>query len=88
LKTKDEARAATRSPSTFPSAVINSSVIPSEKYSLSGSALRFWNGSTASDGETYPRGTRRRGDAVGGWLGHLALVGTGGERRTDEAEKD
>ena len=44
-----DARAATLSPGTCVSAVMMSSVMPSLKYSLSGSALMFANGSTATD---------------------------------------
>ena len=47
LKANTEVRDATCSPSTLVSAVISSSVIPSLKYSLSGSALTLTNGSTA-----------------------------------------
>ena len=49
LKAKAEVRAATRRPSTLLSALISSSVMPSEKYSFSRSALMFTNGSTAID---------------------------------------
>src|SRR6266850_622741 len=50
LKAKAEVRDTTRTPSTFASALITSSVIPSEKYSASFSGLMFTNGSTATDG--------------------------------------
>ena len=42
-----EVRDATRSPLTFASASISSSVMPSLRYSVSGSGLAFTNGSTA-----------------------------------------
>ena len=50
LNRNDEVRAATDSPLIRASALINSSAIPSQKYSCSGSALMFANGSTAIDG--------------------------------------
>src|ERR1043165_5211734 len=49
LKANEELRAATRMPGTLPSAVMSSSVIPSEKYSLSRSGLKLVNGSTATE---------------------------------------
>src|SRR5712671_3036865 len=50
LKAKAEVRDTTRTPSTLASALITSSVIPSEKYSSSFSRLMFTNGSTATEG--------------------------------------
>ena len=47
LKANEEVRAATCNPDTFDSAVIRSSVMPSLKYSFSGSELMFTNGNTA-----------------------------------------
>jgi hypothetical protein len=47
LRANTEVREATWRPSTLLSAVINSSVIPSLKYSFSGSALAFTKGNTA-----------------------------------------
>src|SRR3989442_890334 len=62
-------RDATRSPSTRASAVISSSVIPSLKYSFSGSALRFTNGSTAIDFLAGAPGGAAGGCPAGsGWL--------------------
>jgi hypothetical protein len=49
LKEKAEVRAATRRPGIFCSTVNNSSLMPSEKYSLPLSSLRFSNASTATD---------------------------------------
>src|SRR5205823_11535480 len=45
-----EVRETTRSPSTLASALITSSVMPSEKYSSSFAWLKFAKGSTATDG--------------------------------------
>ena len=59
LKAKDEVRAATCSSGTLASASISSSVIPSEKYSVSRSALRLTNGSTATDFEMDGGGATR-----------------------------
>ena len=50
LNANDELRAATRSPRTWLSTVMISSVTPSAKYSFCGSGLRLTNGSTAIDG--------------------------------------
>ena len=47
LSANTDVRDATRSPSTFASALISSSVIPSLRYSLSGSGLALTNGRTA-----------------------------------------
>ena len=47
LSANTDVRDATRRPSTLASAWINSSVIPSLRYSLSGSGLEFTNGRTA-----------------------------------------
>jgi hypothetical protein len=47
LSANTDVREATRSPSTFARALINSSVMPSLRYSLSGSGLAFTNGRTA-----------------------------------------
>ena len=47
LKAKEEVRDVTFNPSTFVKAFKISSVIPSLKYSLSGSLLMFTNGKTA-----------------------------------------
>ena len=47
LSANTDVRDATRSPSTFASALISSSVMPSLRYSLSGSGLALTNGSTA-----------------------------------------
>ncbi len=47
LSAKTEVREATRSPSTLARASISSSVIPSLRYSLSGSGLAFTKGRTA-----------------------------------------
>src|SRR5436190_9000243 len=49
LNAKDDVRALTCSPVIFESAVINSSLIPSLKYSSFLSALMFTNASTAMD---------------------------------------
>jgi hypothetical protein len=46
----DELRAITNSDLKRDSAVMMSSTRPSAKYSCSGSALLFWNGSTVIDG--------------------------------------
>src|SRR5205809_960411 len=51
LKAKQDVRPGTRSPGTFASALISSSVIPSLKYSSCLSALMLTNGSTATDFE-------------------------------------
>src|SRR3954463_1010805 len=50
LKANDELRAITNSEWKRDNSVMMSSVIPSTKYSCSGSPLMFWNGSTAIDG--------------------------------------
>ena len=47
---KVEVRAATRTLSNLISALINSSAKPTQKYSLSGSALTLTNGKMAMDG--------------------------------------
>src|SRR6266550_6133358 len=47
LNENDEVREATRSPSTLASALMSSSLIPSQKYSWSLFSLRSRNGSTA-----------------------------------------
>ena len=47
LSENTDVRDATRNPSTFASASINSSVMPSLRYSFSGSGLAFTNGRTA-----------------------------------------
>src|ERR1700730_7792164 len=49
LNAKQDVRPGTRNPGTFDSTLINSSVIPSLKYSSFLSALIFTNGSTAID---------------------------------------
>src|SRR5437588_12468624 len=49
LNAKQDVRPGTRNPGTFVSTLINSSVIPSLKYSSFLSALMFTNGSTATD---------------------------------------
>src|SRR5438094_6559450 len=49
LNAKQDVRPGTRNPGTFDSTLINSSVIPSLKYSSFLSALMFTNGSTATD---------------------------------------
>src|ERR1700693_4594779 len=49
LNEKAEVRAATCKPGIFCSTVSNSSLIPSEKYSLPLSSLRLANASTATD---------------------------------------
>jgi hypothetical protein len=49
LNAKQEVREATWSPGTLESAPMISSVIPSLKYSFSGSALMLASGSTATD---------------------------------------
>src|SRR5712691_10826817 len=49
LNAKQDVRPGTRNPGTFDSTLINSSVIPSLKYSSFLSALMFTNGSTAID---------------------------------------
>ena len=49
LKAKQELREATCNPGTFASALMISSVIPSAKYSFSGSALMLASGRTAID---------------------------------------
>ena len=56
----------TNRPETFERSVIRSSVMPSAKYSCSGSPLMFWNGRTAMDGFSGSAGggDRRRRDAV------------------------
>jgi hypothetical protein len=46
----EELRAITRNQRNLESAVMMSSLMPSEKYSCSGSPLMFWNGSTAIEG--------------------------------------
>src|SRR6266478_5669522 len=48
LNAKQDVRPGTRNPGTFDSTLINSSVIPSLKYSSFLSALMFTNGSTAT----------------------------------------
>ena len=59
---KDDERAATWRPSNCVSALMISSVMPSLKYSLSGSALMLANGSTAID--FAPAVSSLDGDAV------------------------
>jgi hypothetical protein len=49
LKENADVRAATCSPGIFCSTVSSSSLMPSEKYSLALSSLRFANASTATD---------------------------------------
>ena len=49
LNAKQDVRPGTRNPGTLASTLINSSVIPSLKYSSFLSALMFTNGSTAMD---------------------------------------
>src|SRR3954465_3622643 len=49
---KDELRAMTKNQRSFDSAVMMSSLIPSEKYSCSGSSLMLLNGSTAMAGRS------------------------------------
>src|SRR6266576_3391901 len=49
LNAKQDVRPGTRNPGTFDSTLINSSVIPSLKYSSFLSALMFTNGSTLID---------------------------------------
>src|SRR5256886_1979826 len=69
LRANVDVRDATRSPSTRASAVISSSVMPSLKYSFSGSALRFTNGSTAIDFRGGAPGDAGVGRSAGsGWL--------------------
>ena len=46
----EELRAITKNQRNLDSAVMMSSLIPSAKYSCSGSPLMFWNGSTAMEG--------------------------------------
>ena len=50
LNANADVRATTRRPSNLANASISSSASPSQKYSCSGSALMFTNGSTAMDG--------------------------------------
>ncbi len=50
LNAKDELRAMTETSRKWASAVMMSSVMPSEKYSCSGSPDMFTNGSTAIEG--------------------------------------
>jgi hypothetical protein len=50
LKVNDELRAMTKSERNRESSVMMSSVMPSEKYSCSGSSLMLVKGSTAMDG--------------------------------------
>src|SRR5207249_5245529 len=49
LRANADVREAMRRPSTLVSALISSSLMPSLRYSLSGSALAFTNGSTAME---------------------------------------
>ena len=49
LKENADVRAATRNPGIFCNTVSSSSLMPSEKYSLPLSSLRFTNGKTARD---------------------------------------
>ena len=56
LKVKAVLRAVTAKADTFDKSVVMSSLIPSLKYSCSGSPLMFWNGSTQI--ETPPEATR------------------------------
>src|SRR5467141_2749432 len=55
LNENEEVRAATFKFSIFASALSSSSARPSQKYSFSGSALMFANGSTAIEGVTRSR---------------------------------
>src|SRR6516164_1240122 len=67
LNEKDEARAATRSPSISTRELMSSSVRPSEKYSWSLSPLMLTNGSTAMEGGgggTAPGGAPRDDGAL------------------------
>src|SRR5712692_7702322 len=65
LNAKQDVRPGTRNPGTFDSTLINSSVIPSLKYSSFLSALMFTNGSTAIDF----------------WSAAFAVLGAAGEVR-------
>ena len=60
LNRMTEPRPITLSERIFESWAITSSVIPSAKNSFSGSALRFWKGSTATDGSRGARATVAR----------------------------
>ena len=60
---KDELRAMTKNQRSFDSAVMMSSLMPSEKYSCSGSPLRLVNGSTAMAGRSGSGNARGRGAA-------------------------
>src|SRR5262249_7306750 len=64
LKAKALVREATCSPSTLLSTLISSSARPSEKYSLSLSALMLTKGRTASDGP-WAAGRRRAAGGIG-----------------------
>ena len=64
LNANAEVREVTCNPSTFVSEFSNSSVMPSLKYSFSGSPLRFTNGKTAkrfSGGFVFPFNSSRDG---------------------------
>jgi hypothetical protein len=52
LQTNEELRAITRSQRSFDSAVMMSSLMPSEKYSRSGSSLMLLKASTAMTGRS------------------------------------
>jgi len=56
---KDELRAITKNQRSFDSAVIRSSLMPSEKYSCSGSSLMLVKGSTAITGLSGTMAARR-----------------------------
>ena len=54
-----DVREMTRSALIFESSAMSASVMPSEKYSCSGSAERFWNGRTAIEVIGFSRGANR-----------------------------
>ncbi len=80
LNANTEVRDATTRPSTLASALISSSVIPSLKYSFSGSALALTKGRTAIDRARGRRGRGRSGQ-TGQW-GDQALRRIPRRRRT------
>ena len=80
LKAKADVRAATLRPSIFAKAFSSSSARPSQKYSFSGSALMFLNGSTAIDGVFV-----RRVAASGRICGPLPRPVSRGEVRSSSA---
>src|SRR5271168_4413472 len=72
-------------------AVVISSTMPSEKYSCSGSALRFWNGSTTIDGLSGTGGSGNRCASAGRLLSLStdkgSITGRAGLRRSSRIRR-